>query len=496
MNPWEMNWSGKQGGTPTQAANALMQDADAPSQKMPWEETYSPPAQAVAPAQSQSGGYFNDIGNIYQNTKSAVGGEIDAGRAGQQTSLQSGLWGTGHIAGGINQAVGRTIQQIPGYDSFAGGAQKVADFLDQSPQFRGMANAGVSAENAASDWAQNHPATAKSVDALANIGMAAPMVGGVVKPVVNRVAQLGEGSGVSTNAALGGVPKALGLQGSPPIKSAAEIRSAASKSYADADAQGGSLKPEITNSFVDKTESILPQQERVKALVGETASTKLIDGLQKWRDTPMTLAETQELDSHIGDLMQKEVDPKTGKLNAEGNNLLQIQQSLRDTWGNAGEGDTIGGKAGFDAAKNGRDLWAASARMNDIERITQNASNANNPVQATKQGFRSLANNPARLRGFTPEEVNAIQHASKTGIVTNVLRIAGSRLNPIIGGATGGWGGAALGYGVSEIAGRMADARQAARGNAVGQLISNRPAVQKAFDSNGGADWTLKRGTK
>lgn len=155
-----------------------------------------PPGFQLDIQQNTGSGYFNDLSNIYQNTVNKVGTNIDAGRVGQQTALQSGLWGTGDIAGGINQVIGRTLQEVPGYqtasNAVTGGAQKVADYLDTKPQFQAAGDTGLKAENAVSDWASNHPSTIKSMDAVANIFSAAPVVGGVMKGGANAFASIGE----------------------------------------------------------------------------------------------------------------------------------------------------------------------------------------------------------------------------------------------------------------------------------------------------------------
>lgn len=305
----------------------------------------------------------------------------------------------------------------------------------------------------------------------------------------NVLANMGEGSGVSTDAALAWIPKIIPEKA--PAVSSSDIRALASQKYRAAEQQGGILNPQITNSFIDKAQEVLPQTEAGRIVLGDTPTTKLVDNLEGLRDKPLTLSEAQEVDSALGDRMTSEVDPKTGKLNAEGNKLLQIQQSLREAVENAGEKDISGGKSGFDSWNQGRQLWSASLRMNDIQRILDRASMMDNPVTGIKTGFRTLASNPARLRGFTPQEVGLIKNAAKTGIVTDALRWGGSRLiSSITGmaaGAASGAGelgavaGSAVGYGAGMPLRAAANALQRGRGNAVLNAIVKRPSVQAAL---------------
>lgn len=270
----------------------------------------------------------------------------------------------------------------------------------------------------------------------------------------------------------------------PATPSASQVRAAASEKYKLADEQGGVILPDETNTWLDKSKSILPKSDRVRATIGETPSSKLVDGLESnFRGNPMTLREAQDLDSAIGDMMAKEVDLKTGVLTSEGKRLQEIQQHLRDTVEGAGT-------TGTDALAQGRQLWAAQARMNDVERIMARAEMTDNPVTAIKTGFRTMASNPARLRGFTAEEVKAINHAAKTGLLTGTLRTLGSRLMSGVTGATAGAaGGGPLGAVGGFIAGeaaafplrKMADALQNKRANSVLEKIASRPSVQNAM---------------
>lgn len=142
----------------------------------------------------------------------------------------------------------------------------------------------------------------------------------------------------------------------------------------------------------------------------------------------------------------------------------------------------IQGKQAVNSITQGRKLSAAAFKMNDIERIQQNASNALNPQTALKQGFRSLANNPARLRGYSVPEIAAINKAAKDGVITGALKvIASPLLDTIAGAAGGGAGGGIAGAYLSKIPKSMIESRQNARAENVKRLIANRPEVRSAF---------------
>ncbi len=284
--------------------------------------------------------------------------------------------------------------------------------------------------------------------------------GKVSDPTVSAIKNAG-------NALINRQPKA-------PIPTAAEIRTQSSTMFDQADKLGGTLQPKITDIWINKAASVLPQTPAGKIVRGETPATQLVGRLDTLRGKPLTLAEAQEIDSALGEMAADQVDAKTGHYNAEGFKLLDIQHSLRDSIENASSTDGTGGKAGFDTLVEARKLWAASARMGDVERIMNRAEGRDNPTTIIKNGFSALANNPKRLKGFNSEEIASIKKAAKTGIVTGALRIAGNRLVPIGGGIGGGFGGAALGFGISEAARGLANHLQERRGTNVRAAVAKR----------------------
>lgn len=263
-----------------------------------------------------------------------------------------------------------------------------------------------------------------------------------------------------------------GSQLPPKAPPAAEVRAGASKLYNAAENAGGVLKPNLTDTWINEASKVLPQTAAGKTILGETPASKLVERMQSLRGQPLTLAEAQEVYSALGDMAETHVDPKTGKLFAEGKKFSDIQDALWDTMENASPADVIGGKAGFDLWKQGKTEWAKSMRMNDMERIIQRANGADNPATVMKNGFRAMENNPKRMRGLSKEEVKAVKHAARHGILIGPLKFAGSRLISTMtglgagmfgGGPVGATAGAAVGAIVGTVPRAAANALQRGR---------------------------------
>lgn len=262
-----------------------------------------------------------------------------------------------------------------------------------------------------------------------------------------------------------------------------DAKKIASIYYTQADKAGGELTPEFANKFVDKAQNLAPQTPEGQAVVGNSAITDMAARLEALRDKPISLAGAQEIDEGIGNLIDKEWSPQG--LSKDGKNLLDLQSTFRDSIRNAGPVDTVGGTEGFDALKNARGAYSQAMKMQDLERIQSRAAMTDNPATGVKSGIRTLLSNPTRSRGYSPEEISALQDAGNRGALGGILHVFGSRLIPLAtgaagtpGGVLGALGGAAAGYGASTLMRNAASALQAKRlSNALSTLGEGVPGT-------------------
>lgn len=298
----------------------------------------------------------------------------------------------------------------------------------------------------------------------------------------------GAKSGAILGAATGGVIPIIGAAGSginrvlgkkSPIPNADQLRKQASALYKQADEIGGVLKSEVTDSFLDSVQGLRPQTKAGKLLQGDTPFTKIAQNLESLRGKKLSLAEAQEVDEFLGDAIDGLTE--MGRLTKQGKKILDIQTAFRNQIEDAAEGMVEGGKAGFNALKEGRKLWSTSRKLADVERIIQRAELTDNPASSIKSGFRTLLNNPKRLKGYTKAEKKAIKKAAETGLATGALRILGSRLNSIIaiGSGAGGLGGTAAISAGSAASRGAASAIQIGKAKNVANIVANQGRLQK-----------------
>ncbi len=254
-----------------------------------------------------------------------------------------------------------------------------------------------------------------------------------------------------------------------------DIASKANDAYESADKLGGVLKPAVTNKFINEVDSLQRQTAQGKALAGESEFTKTSQVLREFKDQPITLRAAQEIDEELSDRIDGLIDRQTGILNQQGKKILDIQSKFRETIDSASEADVLGGKAGFNSLKEGRRLWSAQARLRDVERIISRAEMSDNPATAIKTGFKNLASNPARMRGFSKNEQDLIRKAAKSGIVSDALKTFGSRLLPLGTAVAGGGFGATATAQATSLASRGAATKmQVNRATKVANTVANR----------------------
>ncbi|MGG7581700.1 hypothetical protein [Rhizobium sp. Nf11,1] len=258
------------------------------------------------------------------------------------------------------------------------------------------------------------------------------VVGGVTGGVLSAA---GEAVG-------GAVRVAKGVKA--PRPTADELGQAARSAYEEAEKSGGVFRSSVTDKFInDAVKGLNPQTDAGKLIAGESELSKISDRLQLLKGRKLSLAEAQEIDEYLGEMIDSYVD--AGRLTKPGRKLLDVQTAFRNSIENAPPQAIEGGKQGSEALKEGRRLWSQSAQLRDIQKILTRAELSPQPASAIKSGFRTMVSNPARLRGYSAEAQKLMREAARSGIVGDTLGTFSTRLLGLVGLATNGLGGAVAG---------------------------------------------------
>ena len=251
--------------------------------------------------------------------------------------------------------------------------------------------------------------------------------------------------------------------GTPATSAAA--KGVASQYYAIADKNGGVLTPKFTRNWLDTLANSAEQSDWGKAAAGTNPVVDLIARLEGQRGKPMTLAAMQEVDQAIGKQITQQYKPGGSMQDAA--DLLDVQHKLRDQIAAAGDGDVVGGKAGFDALQPARKAWSQSIKMDDLERMKERADMTSNPTTSFKTQAANYSLNRTKSRGWTDDEIDALKDSADRGMIGGGLHLLGSRLLPLVTAGAASGGGLGLGTAIGWGAGQVAGAGIRAAGNAL-----------------------------
>lgn len=278
-----------------------------------------------------------------------------------------------------------------------------------------------------------------------------------------------------------------------------QVRQAAQRSFAEADNLGVQLAPakvqQIQGSLnsLAKTEGFNP---RIHPKVA--AALDSFDDLAA--DVP-TLGRMEQQRRILG-AAAKSMEADERRI------AVQLIDELDDAIGGLKAADVVTGNAAQagETMQRARGLWARQAKLGVIEDAMERAANqASGFENGIRIQFRSILNNPKKLRGFSEAEREAMQRIVRGGKVENILKFLG-RFGPgegaatnLVGSSIGAGAGAAVGGPVGAaavpIAGYAArkGAQAATRGNVekLRQLVAaggaNPRQIVQRYTSQAGA---------
>lgn len=486
MKPWEMNYQ-----QPKVVTNQAVIDIFEPETEAapkPWEMQYSAPQMPSAPAaQSKGDGFIDRVGGALSKRGDMLEEINAANRTGQQTALETSLQQVGKVGAGsvldvLGEGVvsaGRGLSYVtpdniekPVVDTVKAAGNAVM----KSPVGDAMRYAGKEY----GEFAKANPRAARNIESVANIA-------GVLTPVKAKPAGFADTLAGSSIKAATDVAKAPFKAGSAvkkalssSVNTADDIRAQGDNAYKALAKSGSGLSSDFTNKWMDSLDAAKPKP--IGGKVYTTEDRKFIDALDEFkdlRDGPLGLDDAQRIDEALGGKIDGSLD--AGRFTKESHRLLDVQTTFRKMIDEAADADFTGGKEGFEALKEARQLWSKQAKLRDIEKIINRAKMTDNPASSIKTGFRNLASNENRLKRFSKVEQAAIRKAAESGVVSDTLRTLGSRLIPIVTMGMGGGLGATAAANIGSMASRSAaTAMQLNRAGKVAEMIGGTKASPMA----------------
>ena len=221
----------------------------------------------------------------------------------------------------------------------------------------------------------------------------------------------------------------IGFRTKAKIPSAADIKGQATQLYKQIDDAGVLIKTEPFNEFVN----------RVKVDIGgkvrEARNPKIADAIKELDEatgSPKTLQKMQDLRESISSLkMSSEPSDRmfAGKIVEELDNFMEKLDTTKLVSPAQGDLEAI------KLVPQARNLWKQARKSEMLDEIYRKAEiKATDPyddvafASKLRSEFKNLAANKNKLRGFSAEEIKAIEDAAKGGKVENALRAFGRPL--------------------------------------------------------------------
>lgn len=429
---------------------------------------------------AKRGAHIADITNQYNKN----GGGVAQGALAAYNTAGTEVGAAGDVLGGIAKAAYHAMPDLP---FISDNPKEVISTLVKSPLGKTAIAAAQQGGQMWDDFKTKHPDIGNFLEATGNIATAfTPIQGKSAASIVGDVGETAiKGTAETTAKGINSIADAMK---STPLPTSEALKGLASDAYKIAEAKGGTLTPEFANKFYDNINELKPQTEHGIATIGNDALAKLSEDWKPLKGKPITLQAAQEMDEGLSQKIDGFVDKTTGKLDKEGQKLYDVQTKLRNAIEDVTPSDIIGEKKidpleAFQTLKDGRALWSTALRIGDMERIIARAQMTDNPATSIKIGFRTLYNNPSRMRGYNLAEKEAIKQAAESGVIGNTMRtVLGSRLlgamaGSVAGASTGGIGaivGAGLGAAQSGVSRKIATSMQTNRANKAIRTVGNR----------------------
>lgn len=382
------------------------------------------------------------------------------------------------IGAGINAATPDMVKH-----GLASGAQNTATVIDSTKAGQYAGDKLMAVRDLYNQFTGENPRIASALESVGNLATIYP---------AGRVASEAASSLQNVKAGLEGLageyakkyPAGTGpidplqMKVSTPIDRAT-TKNAGSNAFKDAEILGGTLSPLFTSKALNILNEAKQQPIAGKVLTSENkAINDALGEFDELRGSYLTLDDYHKVDSSLGDKAAQAF--VSGNFN-KGRIVAEAQDKIREALYKLSETEVMGGKEGFDVlTKDAIPLWAAQAKLADIEKILDRANAMDNRAPAIRTGLRNLMLSN-RFKKYPSDVQKLIQKSAASGNADDLLGILGSRLNVIAAGGIGGLPGAVLSLGMTKVARGMRNQMKRSQANKINTRILEpvRPSVEK-----------------
>jgi hypothetical protein len=416
--------------------------------------------QTVTPETQQQPGFMQRLKNDFARRKNQFVDLYNQSEQGKMSKTEAGLRGGLKLAMTIPDTFVNAVSTVVP-DSIE---KPIVESIGSGISYLANTRPGRMAVGAVNDFNQKYPITAGRIGSVGDaVTIAAPFtkVGGTSLVGASTKAA-GEVADQVTNRALLPLAEKLAVP-SRVIPNSEQLTEMSKQAYNAARASGEVFDPSVSNKFVNALDAAKPK--KIAGAVETELSQSLESGLGKYReilDKPLNIDEIDIIDKDLSNLKDQAYSAGKNQLASEFSN---IQNTLRDSVATSPSGQTLA---------QARDLFRRKYQMEDVERIFRNAEGRPNETTIIQTGYRNLANQARKKgSGYTKEQIAIMDEAAKGGLSIDALKLASSKLIPVIVGASGNPLAAGAAYMGNLAAGAGATALQTAKANRLAKSITD-----------------------
>jgi hypothetical protein len=274
------------------------------------------------------------------------------------------------------------------------------------------------------------------------------------------------------NAILGGVLGRVGAKPEAKAPAVKDIQAARDIKYAEADASGAVLPPQKANALHDAMAGKPPVTPAEKAAAQRNPAYKFAQDFAGIRDNPIKFTDAIAIDqAYSKEYIAAKKNPEKAQ---EAYLIKDAHERFRDAME-----QEFGSLPESAALKDAMSLHKAKRKIDDIQKVIDDAEGRDNPHVAMKNGFDRLYKRAQQRGGWSKDELAQLKQAAKFGTGANLMRFMGGRLFPLItagaGFATAGAAGLPAAFAAHGMAGgarKMAGKMQAAKGERIKEGVA------------------------
>lgn len=358
---------------------------------------------------------------------------IQARGKGEQSIIETAGQFVGQEIGAATDVVGNIIANNPLIESISDVSQVALEKFSRTDIGEKALDALQAGGKAIDKFSKENPRAARNIEAIINIGGAAGS--GITTPTARGVAQatrltgnvlgeaiqdINEGAKAAKNFGPE-VARGLKARAIPELENTSQVlREVTSKSYQEFRDLGATIRPQKISEVPGVITKVLTEGEKLNNRLHKKTLSVLKDLNKDIADGKVSLEELDQ-SRRLFSTVAQDVN-QVGRATEDARKATQAIRGIDDFIDSLQSVDVVGGRKAIDVLKRARGEAATAFKFDKISNIIIKADG--DPAKI-KSGFTRFVDKKKNLKGFSPQEIDALRAASRNTGGEKLLRAFG-----------------------------------------------------------------------